>query len=351
MKKILIFSTVALFLSVLFYSCAKEEVISKDIPSEKSLQTQNLNSLLSNTEDLETTGKSSAAASYKICGAKDLSLVRNINGMLYFRDLGHHERIYNCLEYRKEKHMVTFENATVGMSPSQIDNYEEMTGWDENQPLIDFENSLGFSSRRKLVESQIVAWLENSIGDLDLDQDPDDSDYLDEELRTLLTHDGKVSVGGQILDYLEGANFTSDEVGNSSFSSSSVVTPCLPFRKKKDDEEYVDELKKIKVKVRTAHWPWLGKSLSKIINFKRKNNGGWKRDRATLRASLGGQFRKSDCEDNIPAGAFKSFKFRKKRKVKFHIWGMNEWTSAFQGEVSGCGEIQDANLTICLILD
>lgn len=104
--------------------------------------------------------------------------------------------------------------------------------------------------------------------------------------------------------------------------------------------------------MRTAHWPWLGKALTKLVHFTRKDNGGWKRERATLRVTVGNNFRFDDCDSNIPFGDSENFKLRRKRKVKFHKWGMDTWTTAFDGEVSGCGFINEVpTISMCLILD
>jgi len=62
--------------------------------------------------------------------------------------------------------------------------------------LIDFENQFQFNSLRKVVEAQIVSWLNNTT--LDTLNDPDDHFIMDEELRTLLTPDCKVMIGGNV---------------------------------------------------------------------------------------------------------------------------------------------------------
>ena len=49
--------------------------------------------------------------------------------------------------------------STKGLSDDELEAIIDRTGFDENQPLIDFENYFRFSSLRNMIEDQITKWL------------------------------------------------------------------------------------------------------------------------------------------------------------------------------------------------
>lgn len=82
-------------------------------------------------------------------------------GILAFQDTQRFQEVYDCLNNAYETWNDDFE-ATYGNLSE--DDYEAMAislGFDEDQPLIDFENHFGTSSYRRQLEAAIAVWEAN----------------------------------------------------------------------------------------------------------------------------------------------------------------------------------------------
>jgi hypothetical protein len=82
-----------------------------------------------------------------------------------------------------------------------IDSIADSIGFNEDQPLINFENSYSYTSLRQSIAEAEEAWLETDGENLELD--PDNHFVVDETERTLLNHKAEVMIDGIIYIMLE----------------------------------------------------------------------------------------------------------------------------------------------------
>lgn len=121
--------------------------------------------------------------------------------MLVFQDGNQFTNVMECLSQQVDNHGDAFDNQTDGMTDDQATTYAESIGFDEDQPLINFENGLGFYSLRTKIAADLVQWLNHPV--LDENTDPDNHVIVDDVLRALLNPAGKVKVGGTVYDFTD----------------------------------------------------------------------------------------------------------------------------------------------------
>jgi hypothetical protein len=117
--------------------------------------------------------------------------------MLVFTDADHFQEVYDCLEAAVEAHLDVFEAQWGYLSEDDFDNMAEQLGFVDEQPLIDFENALVFTSYRKVQAALEDAWL-------DAGGDPSDGPFQtdlfhDDVMATLMNTEGAVMIGGDVL--------------------------------------------------------------------------------------------------------------------------------------------------------
>ena len=127
------------------------------------------------------------------------SLIQNNENVLEFRDTQHFNSVLECLEASVEAYNDAFEAIYGSLTDDEVDIVEQQIGFYEDQPLLDFENKLGFYSLRKKIEGEEEILLANDA--LDDENDPDDHFILDEELRTLLTINCNAKISSELIDF------------------------------------------------------------------------------------------------------------------------------------------------------
>ncbi len=243
-----------------------------------------------------------------------LGSVINDNGVLKFSDLTHFENCVQCLEDLLENHLSGFENTYINASAEELDSIAEAIGFDYFDPLVIFENSLNFTSRRSVIEDQIVSWLDQDSLSFDWNDDPDELDDFSEEERTLMSDQGLVKIGQNIINVFEMDNY---------YSNQAMMMGCF-FSDKTKDYFYPSNNRRVKVKLKNTSYPWKAKIKSKIVHYKKKR-GKWRRRRADLRAQCSGVITLSDCTPAAEHGNVKNWKKRRSRKAKSVIWGSESW--------------------------
>ncbi len=255
------------------------------------------------------------------------------NGMLIFSDWNHFRITLECLESALEDHQQAFEDQYSYLSEEDFNLKAEQTGFRDFLPLEEFEEALSFNSRRWMIEGLIQTWLGNSV--LDTLADPDDLDYHSEELRTLLSVDGKVMIGREVYDYL----IDDEEKGSCKFI--------------KGDEEWKNHdnnLKKFKLRVYVSSYPWKAKQKAKVSSYRQTNSLKWKRHKTSLFVQVGGFGRDFDCNFPLQLGAFKGPKRRSSLKAKTVNWGLGQMVKYHKNEVFASCELADYGETQLLIL-
>ena len=121
------------------------------------------------------------------------------NGRFVFSSASDLQQAVEYLEYKYEQHSKAFVSQYPGKTDDELDALEESTGFNDNQPYIDFENAYGMYSLRARVAYEEQQWLANTSADENAPYpDPDDSYYGFEEERALLNYYGEVKIGSYI---------------------------------------------------------------------------------------------------------------------------------------------------------
>ncbi len=228
-------------------------------------------------------------------------------GMLEFQNIDHFKNVLNCLENEVEAHNTTFDAQCSGLNDDQIEMLEEKLGFNEFKPLLDFESSKRFISLRSTIELAITSWLEHPV--LDTLADPDEHPVDDEVMRTLLNASSQVRIAGQVY------SFNTEGGGNNSPDSGC----CRKWRSAKVWFPYAEN-REIKLKGSVRNWGIVSSAKAKVVSFKRKPNGNWKRYRTRLVVSISGTGYTDECSRSYPIGAFKGPKNRKRLTAKINSW-------------------------------
>ena len=124
------------------------------------------------------------------------------NNILIFSTLNDYENSILALDEQIDQHNDYFDSITYNMSDDEADAYADETGFNEDQPLDDFENNLSFCSLRNHINVLEENWL-NAQGDgnWNLDTQPDGYFIDDETERTLLSVGSEFIVGNCKIGY------------------------------------------------------------------------------------------------------------------------------------------------------
>lgn len=299
-----------LLAACLLFSCAKEDVSSVD--KDVSISTKN----------------SEFPAS-----AADVTLE---NGMLVFQDYAHLETVVEGLYAELEQHEDDFNEQYGHLTFEEMDNIEEETGWDVDQPLIDFENNLDFKSRRAMIREMEEAWLAQSDIDVDFANNPNNLDFHSPEMRAVLNKKGEVKVGDEVWDAIP---------------KGGGGEGCWLARNEFDSDEYRNETRRWEIKTEADSWPHLVKLHCRTCNFKKRSNGSWRKSRTNMTAQVNGRGRLWDnCNSTtVVLGNTKSRK-TKCLHVRARVWAPPA-TKFRDLEVCGSGNYNDNEVFEIVCID
>lgn len=221
--------------------------------------------------------------------------------MLVFQNGSQFTRVMECLAQQVDDHGDGFESQTTAMTDDEASDYAESIGFDDDQPLINFENNLGFYSLRTQIASDLVQWLNHPV--LDENTDPDNHVVIDDVLRALLNPAGEVKVGGTVYNFTTLDNMPQPE----------GLINCYMFGRFARKKMYDNDKKQLWVRTSLVGFPFSGHSAAKTkaVSYKLARGGrAWKRFQTDLSIQLNGGFRDFSC-DNI--GLFSSFKPPRRR--------------------------------------
>lgn len=114
------------------------------------------------------------------CGA-NLKVV--CNGVLVFNNWNHFDQVYNCLETARETWIQDFETAHPGLTEDAFDDLMYALAFNENQPLVDFDQALSHGSYRATIDALESAW--ESAGSSPASH-PDNGNIIDDEVEETL---------------------------------------------------------------------------------------------------------------------------------------------------------------------
>lgn len=283
------------------------------------------------------------------------SLGKNI---LVLPDITYFYSTVDQLDLMIESHNDAFDILTAGMTAEQADDYTDTSGFNEDQPVVDFENQLQFSSLRKIIENQYNTWL-NLQGDVfDYTTDPDNHFIEDETERALLGTRADVILGNcrigfiyyrffdwgyvtvpmddfvDAMDVINDINLSSGDqsviediiknagIGNTHGGGTPPNIPCsTKLSQYKSFSHSFSNNRKIDGKIKFDkplfdEWNGNQKIFVKTKSFRKKNNK-WKKFRANIYAGFYGKvtgYDNCNVTNLTPEGKSKKRKRLKKKK-------------------------------------
>jgi hypothetical protein len=120
--------------------------------------------------------------------------------ILEFTDTAHYQAVYDCLEQEYEAHQDWALGQYGQLNDEAYNDILDSIGFNDDEPLQDFEQCLGFSSYRRLLWTMENAWLASGM---DPNLDPDNVDNIDDPITaTLMSEERAIKIGG-IINYLD----------------------------------------------------------------------------------------------------------------------------------------------------
>jgi hypothetical protein len=300
MKKILL--SISILVGLMTVSCEK-----MDLSKEGNNSTAQKQSTLDNNSLME-----SRISIFGYLGINAMSINNDTecrNNILIFPSWEKYYSTIETLEANVDSYVSTFEsNAPAGLNDEQFDAYADSVGFNEDVPLIKFENRFGFCSLRKKLFDAETNWLANQTdGEWDGESDPDNDIIDDDTERTLLSENHEVIIGDKKSGYVI-YKFTGDEsyieitnmdfqalqqINNGNIPAGNpnvlVVNGEKPKECKKSNRviSYFYPTSDVRIKGKEKFAVFLGnprvKSTTKY--FKKKRHG-WKRGRSTISVKI-----------------------------------------------------------------
>jgi hypothetical protein len=236
------------------------------------------------------------------------------NTMLSFPSQQAYDNAYDCLFEEYENWNDQFDAQHASLNDDDLNDLIDATGWNEEQTLVDFENSQTLVSLRSKLRAEELIWL--STGLFDPATDPNNH-YIDDPVEQALLNDqGMIMIGGEIYIYCEdGAiyritngdcNLALNVVANpASVSDPNVIVVVTASnstdeckseaRNNRDTVWSTDPNKKYKWYLKFKRGVTQSIACAKIVNFKRKNNtSNWKTFRTMCDVEVSGHARQAD---------------------------------------------------------
>ncbi len=264
-------------------------------------------------------------------------LVTMEEGMLRFLTVEHFLATETYLRTTTEAWDDSFLALYGHLNDEDLNSKEAEIGHNDEQPLENFENLLGFNSLRKKIFNEELIWLEND--DLDINSDPDNHYIVDEVIRSLLNENAEVKIGKSIfvmreeataqiidgsLETLEKVRNTDDvrtlvdrnvkvieqaigagggvgigggPSGGGGTGGGSSDCDAKGLKRDSDYAKNSNGDRRIKWVVSVWTYPWGCGPIAKTKSYKKKRKG-WKKYRTDLYARVAGQMvnDKDDCK-------------------------------------------------------
>jgi hypothetical protein len=272
----------------------------------------------------------------------EASLVCEQNGVLVFPSLEAFQKVVEDIDQKHEQWPANGESeeAEYKVSPR-------------------FEAMFSYSSLRKQIHNERELWLNND--ELDINNDPSDKWTEGIGLRTVLNSNGAVKIGniiyvcrafGETFEISDG-DFTTmnsiiggqitglpntilhkadgSEIDASNGNILKAADDCFAWKSASGESNYSGGNRKLKGKVWVHNLPFYANIGSESEHFKKKNNGGWKKEKAnTITTQSGGTLYDRNCRTsgNISIGQTKN----NKKQVSSSVTYWNQKTQSKQGQ-------------------
>lgn len=267
-----------------------------------------------NKEQLEYgSGKVTDIGKQKTEGGHCMSNVTVVcNNILRFNDLLHYQSVYDCLESSYENWCNNFDNQNSALSDDQFNQLISDLGWDEEQPLNEFESMApGFVSLRTHINALETAWLAQP--NPDPNQDPDNHFVDDIIQRTMMNQFGMICIGNTVLYYAANGVWYELPAANCALIGQIQNTGIVPngypgiiivhrpqkagsnncelFYDKSDFKDCSSQRRfKWRLKYAIADMLNANRAIATIKYYKKKSNGNWQRWSTSIKVRVSDTF-------------------------------------------------------------
>ena len=308
--------------------------------------------------------------------------------ILKFASASDYNLVLQQLETDYESFNDNYENQYPGLTEEQLDELDEQNGFDEFTPMKEFEALFGgFCSKRNEIEAVENTWLANNMTGID----PDEIDLtFDDAENTIFNNNYSFKIGNDVYQLTEvgtyingilwgGTNSTAllhqiswsenkeqqfsgpfAEV-SPSFSTTynspiKAITECKSNKRSSTRSDYSSN-GRMKFKIAINSIVIRSSVKSKAVNFKKKNNGNWKRSRVNMAVGCGGTVYEGDCSSSFPFNdrfPLTGFKKRKQLKDPYRsgaaIPGNETIWKTYTNMIAGTVEAPGINVAATLVL-
>lgn len=240
------------------------------------------------------------------------------SGMLKFNSINDVNTVINLLDLQDSIWNTNYDAPYLGYTIDQMDYVDSINNFSEFKKFKEFENLFpGFISKRNQLETLENNWMNNNFTGLD----PDSLNLTqDEAENTIFNSNNKFKIGSIVYELKPSGMY----VNNLLDGSFATTSPCIAkTRNAWFEPENSNRRYKIKASIHSIGFRSTAKG--KVVAFKRKSSGGWKRSRAEMAVSAGGNIYTTKCFLNFSFTLRKPSPngFAKKRslKVLYRQWG------------------------------
>ncbi len=204
----------------------------------------------------------------------DFPAVTMVDGILNFPDTSILIQVLASLDAEISNANFQFTDQYGGLDEEAYNDMFDSLGLNEQQPLIDFENELSFTSLRSIISAEHDAWLETD-GEND-ELNPNRHFIVDNTVRAILNEYGEVKIGDIYYTLTEEGYSETSELqtlvnkrGQKILQSNKLSNDCKS-NERSNGTEPVSSTKKFSWVV--SHWtyPWGKYAIAKLDNYKKK---------------------------------------------------------------------------------
>jgi len=297
--------SVSCFIIIAFSSCKKDSSLNIDDEPPIDVTSSIVDSSTSTVDCAEVFGQ-----------------VTKIDDKLKVTDTQHFINLCNCLDGIK-------------------DNFDDTVPvFNDDQPIIDFENELAFSSLRAKVEAKTVLWENATV--LDNTPNPDDEYLAPVSLMAILNEDCEMYIGDELANACDNPEFTIRNVNYGDLDGEvetrngvCFASNCCTWATESQNFVFPNNNRR-RIRLTTYSiglpWPFFTSGNGSIVGGKirserQRNNGRWRRSRQQIAIlGSGGIYRNyisSNCnilkvDNNFP----QSFRNRRSRDQNKMYWDL-----------------------------
>lgn len=191
--------------------------------------------------------------------------------------------VLNQLDSDYETYNTNYENQYPNYTADQLDSMDSVNNFDDLRTYRNFEASFpGYVSERANIENIETTWINNSFTGLD----PDSVDYtIDNSDNAICNNNYEVIIAGTTYQWTSNGF---DVVGAGPAFVINSASGCYTNKHKKLPYYNSNNTRKGDIKVAVNNWFVRGEGKGKVVCYKKKSSGGWKRSRLDVEVNASG---------------------------------------------------------------